>query len=738
MRNSNRRWFSRKPGRLLVFLHGLSVRHLLLALVLLGCLFLATWARIMPAAVSLERGERADRKIVAPRTVSYVDTQETERRRQEAEDSVVIQFSSDPQAIQQAVGALNDFFDQALHVQQNPELAEEAARTKALQARIEFPISEKTLRLAVSTPEGTRQRVREGAASLLEQRMSQPLRNNAEDLEAARKKIDQAAADLGFTDRYAEMAAEIAKVALRPNWFVDLEATQDERNQAREAVEEVRGEIRAGEVVITEGGIVKQRHLDMFRALGLMNPAVDYPQAVALFALLALFVVFLFYFASHFYPDLYTRFGRLVAVCAVVAIGAFVFRLGQASPYLEAYTLTVVAASAMLVSLISAPHIGLVVAAGSALLLGLIIPEANLKPILLVFLSGAAAAYLVTLRVTRTETFVRTALAVAVFNTFILLAGTEAFGQQHSWPVLVATAAGGALAAILAIGIMLSLDRPLNLLTDLRLAELASPHQPLLQRLVREAPGTYQSSVMVGNLAEQAAEAIGANGLFVRTAALYHDIGKLKRPYFFVENQFGGENPHDKLSPFMSALILSSHARDGAEMALEANLPPQIIDLIEQHQGTELIRYFYEKAGEQAAEDVEVPEANFRYPGPKPQTKEAAVIMLADTVEAAVRTLDDPSPARVERMVNRLIHAKIEDGQLDECPLTFAQLDTIRQTLISSLNSAFHHRIKYPEQLPEEAEVQRLAEQLGPKETTAGVLPTLLGEAGQGEDESAE
>lgn len=738
MRNTNRHLPASQPSRLQNLLRAVSVQHLLLALLLLGCLFLAIWGRIMPEAVSLKVGDHADRKIVASRTISYIDTQETERQRHEAETSVPPQFRSDPQAIQVAVGTLNDFFDQALHMQQDAELADESARTKALQARLEFPVSEKTLRLAVSTPESTLQRVRGGADKLLEQRMSQPLRNKAEDLKGARQKIEAAAADLGFTDRYAQMAAEIAQLSLRPNLFVDLNATQAERKKAAEAVEEVRREIRAGEVVIDQSEIVKQRHLDIFRALGLTSPVIDYAQAVALFTLLALFVLFLFYFVRHFYPDLYTQFGRLVTICVVIAIGAFVFRLGQASPYLEAYVLSVVAASAMLVSLISAAHIGLVVAASSALLLGLIIPDAGIKPILVVLFSGAGAAYVVTLRVTRTETFVRTALAIAGFNTFILAVGTEAFGQQHSWPVLVATAAGGALAAVLAIGVMLSLDRPLNLLTDLRLAELSSPHHPLLQRLVREAPGTYQSSLMVGNLAEQAAEAIGANGLFVRTAALYHDIGKLKRPYFFVENQFGGENPHDKLSPFMSALIIASHTRDGAEMAREANLPPQIIDIIEQHQGTELIRYFYEKAVEQAPEDMEVPEASFRYPGPKPQTQEAAIIMLADTVEAAVRTLEDPNPARVERMVNRLIRAKIEAGQLDECPLTLEQVDTIRQTLTSSLNSAFHHRIKYPEQIPEEAEVQRLAKQLAPEKTEEGVLHTSSGEAGREQDEPAE
>ena len=189
-----------------------------------------------------------------------------------------------------------------------------------------------------------------------------------------------------------------------------------------------------------------------------------------------------------------------------------------------------------------------------------------------------------------------------------------------------------------------------------------------------------------------------------------------------MENQFGGENPHEKLSPYISALIISSHPRDGAELGREAGLSPRIVDVIAQHQGNDLIRYFYEKAVEQAPEGTQVPESSFRYPGPRPQTAEAAVVMLADTAEAAVRTLDDPTPAAVEKMVDRLVQARVQGGQLDECPLTFAELRTVRDTLVASLNSAFHHRIKYPEQLPEEARL--LAEKLPPeqREELAGAV----------------
>jgi putative nucleotidyltransferase with HDIG domain len=715
----------RPTGRLELALRRVTKRNLLLAAVLLATLFLTLWGRILPSAVSLRVGEQADRIITAPRTLFYVDTEATESLRDLARGAVPEQFKSDPQAAQSALQDLDALFARAIAAQQDLRLTTVQERMQALQAEVEYRLSDSTLRLAVTSPLGTLQRIHQGAARLVEKDESPAnftIRTGTADLEAARETTINAAASLGFTPSYTAVAGELAAAVLVPNVVADLAATKDERDRAAQAVKNILVPLRAGDVIISQGEVVTQKHLDMLRAEGLLNPAVQYSQAAAVMVLLSLLVYCLFYFARRVCPEAYRQFNRLVVVAAAVAAVALIFRLGQASLYLEGFALAGVTTAAMLVSLIASADLGLVVAALAALLFALIVPDANVKPVVAVFLCGGVAAYLVSLSSTRTGAFLVTALGVALFDAFVLVLSTEAFGQVQSWQVVAATAAGGAVAAILAIGIMIALDRPLDLLTDLRLAELASPHQPLMQRLVREAPGTYQSCVMVGNLAEQAAEAIGLSGMFVRTAALYHDIGKLKRPYFFVENQFGGENPHEKLSPYISALIISSHPRDGAELGREAGLSPRIVDVIAQHQGNDLIRYFYEKAVEQAPEGTQVPESSFRYPGPRPQTAEAAVVMLADTAEAAVRTLDDPTPAAVEKMVDRLVQARVQGGQLDECPLTFAELRTVRDTLVASLNSAFHHRIKYPEQLPEEARL--LAEKLPPeqREELAGAV----------------
>ena len=237
--------------------------------------------------------------------------------------------------------------------------------------------------------------------------------------------------------------------------------------------------------------------------------------------------------------------------------------------------------------------------------------------------------------------------------------------------------------------------------TDQSLLELGDVAHPLLQELVRRAPGTYNHSINVASIAQAAAESIGANGLLVRVGAYFHDIGKMLKPQYFVENQTG-DNRHESLVPAMSTLVIIAHVKDGADLARQHNLPASMIDFILQHHGTTLVEYFYHRAKEQQKESDssadEIDEGNYRYPGPKPQTKEAAVLMLADTVESASRALVDPAPTRIESLVDEMAMKRLMDGQFDECGLTLRELRTVQDSLIKSLTAMYHGRIKYPGQ----------------------------------------
>ncbi|MER3461456.1 MAG: phosphohydrolase, partial [candidate division GAL15 bacterium] len=233
-----------------------------------------------------------------------------------------------------------------------------------------------------------------------------------------------------------------------------------------------------------------------------------------------------------------------------------------------------------------------------------------------------------------------------------------------------------------------------DVVTPIKLLELSNPGHPLLRRLQLEAPGTYHHTLMVANLAEAAAVAVGADPLLARVGAYYHDVGKLRRPGFFVENQVGGNNPHDRISPSLSALTLAAHVRDGLELARQYRLPRVVVDFIAQHHGTSLMAYFYHRALEQQG-PVD-PEA-FRYEGPKPRSREAAIVMLADGVEAAARSVQNPTPDRIRELVRRIVRERLEDGQLDRCDLTFRDLESITQAFARLLVSMFHPRLEYPE-----------------------------------------
>jgi hypothetical protein len=272
---------------------------------------------------------------------------------------------------------------------------------------------------------------------------------------------------------------------------------------------------------------------------------------------------------------------------------------------------------------------------------------------------------------------------------------------------LAFTIVSGLLTAILVIGLLPFFEVAFGILSSVKLVELSNPNHPLLRKLLTETPGTYHHSVMVGNLAETAAESIGANGLLCRVGSFYHDIGKTKRPQYFIENQANRENPHDHIDPSLSKSIIIAHARDGVEMLKEYKIPKQICDIAEQHHGTTLLKYFYHKALKRREENPEgteeVREEDYRYPGPKAQTKEAAIVGISDCVEAAVRSLKKPTMEQIDLMVDKIIKDRLDDNQFNECDLTLKELDTISKTLKKTLLGIFHSRIEYPD-LPDKKE----------------------------------
>jgi cyclic-di-AMP phosphodiesterase PgpH len=254
----------------------------------------------------------------------------------------------------------------------------------------------------------------------------------------------------------------------------------------------------------------------------------------------------------------------------------------------------------------------------------------------------------------------------------------------------------GVYSSIIVVGILPVFEYLFGTVTNISLLELADFHHPLLQRMIMEAPGTYHHSLVVGNLSEAACDAVGANALLARIGAYYHDIGKLSKPEYFSENQYMITNKHDDLTPSMSKLVIMNHVRDGVELAKKYKLNPSLYEFILQHHGTSLVYYFYRRALENQEDTQEVKEERFRYPGPKPNLKETAIVLLADSVEAATRTLKEPAPADIEEMVRKIINNKFIDGQLDECDLTLKDLEKIAAVFSRILGGIYHSRVTYP------------------------------------------
>jgi putative nucleotidyltransferase with HDIG domain len=322
-----------------------------------------------------------------------------------------------------------------------------------------------------------------------------------------------------------------------------------------------------------------------------------------------------------------------------------------------------------------------------------------------VVLTGGSAAAALALNRVRSRTKLITVGAAAA-ATFVALTWAAGLLAQQSPELLMRDCLfrgmWGIMAGFLMGGSLPFLERLFGIVTDINLLELSDVSHPLLLDLMRKAPGTYSHSVAVATLAEAAAEHVGANPLVCRVGSYFHDVGKMLKPQYFVENQVDSISRHEALNPAMSTLIIIGHVKDGADLAHEHNLPRPIIDLIEQHHGTTLVEYFYQEATREMEEDADgesdVDESAFRYPGPKPQTKEACILMLADAVESASRTLSEPTPGRIEGLVHELALKRLHDGQFDECGITLQEIARIKESLIKSVIAIYHGRVKYPEQ----------------------------------------
>ncbi len=507
----------------------------------------------------------------------------------------------------------------------------------------------------------------------------------------------------------------IAINLIEPNVTFNKQETESRRNAAVQAVPPVSIKVKKGENIIREGERINEAALLKLSGLKKLTEYTNITWTlIGYFVVTFLLLYFIYQLAISNLKARIISFRDFFFLCLILVLFTILLKLsivtGKAfysnssliplNSYFYAIPFALVS---IIVSVVLNTQLAAVASIVIAICSGLLIDN-QIAFIIYPFVSCLLAAREVS-QCRERKTLIKAGLNVGICNCIIIVAFSILRGSLLTVETVISLGlgmAGGLLAGILATGIIPIIEIIFNYTTNIKLLELADLNQPALRDLIISAPGTYHHSIIAGSLVEAAAEVIQANPLLSRVSAYYHDIGKIKKPLYFVENQKGGENKHDKLLPSMSSLILISHVKDGVEIAKRNRLGKSIQDIISQHHGTS-INYFYQKARElNAGTEQTVSEKDFRYPGPKPQTKEAGLVMLADAVEAASKTLTDPTPARIQGMVNRIITNIFTDGQLDECELTLKDIHLIAQSFIRILNGIFHARIEYPEKTERE------------------------------------
>lgn len=681
----------------------LTLHVLVIFLCFVGILLINFW----PDRISLEEGEVSPRDIMAERRVEIRNEKATEAARRRAASMVSDRYTFNSEAVNQGAAKIDDTFEAIDRIAGEAEDSKKPLERKYLEEqlmKLPLAVSLEDLRALMALNADERFALQNGALHIFYRLMDDTITEAR--LEDVRGQTEELVEEqLATPDaRTRKALIHLIKDAVQVNQIISIEKTRLAKQEAMAAVPDVMTIIPKGVAVVREGEIVTGDQILILQELGLYKPKLSPLRVLGVALLVGLCLSVLFSYLFGYRQDL-TKNSRYLSVLgvAMVLVAATCRLLMEYSVFL-----TPVAIASILVTTLMDRRMGLLVTGVMSLMIGFM---ANSLPVCAVsFLTGAVGVLALS-RIDSRSQMIRATLLVGVANfmgvlAFALVETTNATEMLElaGWGLF-----NGLISGWIAIGSLPMFENFSGITTHFRLLDLSNMNEPLLRKLTLEAPGTYQHSMMVANLSEQAARAIGADSLLCRVGAYYHDIGKIKRPRFFIENQMGLENPHDKLAPSLSTRIIHSHVKDGIEMAKEAGLPDVIVDFITQHHGTSLVGYFYHQACARSSEPVF--EEDFRYPGPRPQTREAAVLMLCDGLEAAARTLSHPTPEKLTELVEKMVSHNLNDGQLNESGLSLRDIEIIKETLCKALQNIYHARIEYPDANPDRKKVTHLRSQ---------------------------
>ncbi|MEX2237852.1 MAG: HDIG domain-containing metalloprotein [Dehalococcoidia bacterium] len=694
----------------------ISGLRILFFVVALGAVLAFILFPFSPAAADLKAGDRAEQTLVAPEDLTFESTVQTEARRARAAAAIEQVIELDPGIRDEQLTALDTFLRDVDEIRESGSTLNQQQTSFRDLGQASLSDTDGVIILELTGEEWTS--VQQEARRLLGEAMSESV--TEEQLPAVQEGLRGRVAS-GLSSRAAAAATEIVTAFVTPNVVLNEAATNAAVDAAVAEVDPVTVELNEGEVIVRQGDIITDSVLEKLTTADLLETEVDIGEVIGVTGISLLAAAAIGAYLLYLKPVTLASDRRIVMVLLVVAtvVLAAKLYLPEVLPDSDRrflmLALPVALAPMLVAALFEDSPFAITVAAVTAALCAFtayylpeapgVVPGRPLDALALFFgyFSGSLVGVFAVNRASALRQYFLAGLLVTVStaaaaSAFVLL--DPAWEAEDFLWVSLSSAGGGIFSAVLTLGAFVLLGTVFGVTTRLQLMEFAELNHPLIRRLQDEAPGTFHHSVLVSNLAQAAANAVGADALQARIGAYFHDIGKLAKPRFYIENMTDGVNPHDELEPAASARIVSDHVRNGMDLARKQGVPQVLRDYIPQHHGTRLVTFFYRKAVQAGAGSVN-PEP-FRYPGPKPQRRETAIVMLADSIEATVRARDDKSPEAIDFVVEGTIRERLQEGQLDESDLTLRDLQRVAEAFRTTLRGVYHQRIEYP--APTEAE----------------------------------
>lgn len=668
--------------------------------ILYGILFLAVATaallfQVSPAGqVELSEGDVSGSDIRAPRRFAFVSEALTEEERRFAEDQVPDSYDP-PQAriARQQIERSRDILSFVGMVRADP-YADTERKIEWLGNLSDVSIPREIAGQILLFSDPAWNAISIETVNVLDRAMREEIRSSQ--LDAIRRSMP-AMVNPELSEQQNEVVSTFVQGLLKPNAYFNAEKTAEARQKARELVQPISRTFEEGEVILRAGDIVDALDVETLQELGLQQEAMTWADIAAAGGYILLCCVWLGLYLFRYAPQFWTNPHYATLLFVLLIVFTIVAKFMLPGQTVLAYLFPIAALSMLLAVLIDF-QLSLAATVTMAMIVGYL--SGGSLELTVYALIGGLVAPLILGRAERLSAYLWAGLFVSLMNVAVILAFRlpgQFLAPLSLLTLLGAGFANGLIAASITLASFYFLGSVFGITTNLSLMELSRPTQPLLRELLLSAPGTYHHSILVSNLAEDAADRIGADALVARVGAYYHDIGKTRRPYFFAENQMDGVNVHERLDPKTSAEIIHQHVTDGLAMAREYRLPQRIQTFIPEHHGTTIASYFYNTALKEAKDKSLVNKDDYRYPGPKPQSRETAIVMLADGSESAVRSVRPTSVEQIDEIVGKIFRGRLVDGQFDECDLTLRDMEKIRRAFVRMLESVFHPRVQYPD-----------------------------------------